>query len=78
MDATDGDQKIIGPCDVVSLTGAVAFEKVTKVRIRQVHLDIDPKWSGRTYTCQTVRMTIRAEIEVFEEWEEKEDVGRSY
>lgn len=52
-----------GLCNRVSLTGAVAFEKVTKVRIRQVHLDSDPKWSVRTYTCQTVRMTIRAEIE---------------
>lgn len=55
-----------GLCNVVSLTGAVAFEKVTKVRIRQVHLDSDPKWSVRTDTCQTVRMTIRAEIEARE------------
>jgi ABC-type glycerol-3-phosphate transport system substrate-binding protein len=30
-------------------------------------LDSDPKWSVRTYTCQTVRMTIRAEIEVMDE-----------
>jgi hypothetical protein len=33
------------------------------VRRRQVHLDSDPKESVRTDTCQTVRMTIRAEIE---------------
>jgi hypothetical protein len=52
-----------GLCDRVSLTGAVAFEKVAKVRIRQVQLDRDPMWSVRTYTCQTVRMTIRAEME---------------
>lgn len=52
-----------GLCNVVSLTGAVAFEKVTKVRIRQVHVDLDPQWSVRIYTCQTVRMTIRAGIE---------------
>lgn len=32
-----------GLCNVVSLTGAVAFKKVTKVRIRQIHLDSDPK-----------------------------------
>jgi len=51
-----------GPCDRVSLTGAVAFEKVAKVRIRQVQLDMDPMESVRTDTCQTVRMTIRAEI----------------
>jgi len=57
-------KKLDGLCDVVSLTGAVAFEKVTKVRIRQVHLDSDPKLSVRTNTCQTVRMTIRAEIEI--------------
>lgn len=53
-------RKVHGRCDLVSLTGAVAFEKVAKVRIRQVQLDRDPMWSVRTYTCQTVRMTIRA------------------
>ncbi len=52
-----------GPCDRVSLTGAVAFEKVAKVRIRQVQLDRDPILSVRTNTCQTVRMTIRAGME---------------
>jgi hypothetical protein len=67
MDATHirGRKTLDGLCNVVSLTGAVAFEKVTKVRIRQVHLDSDPKWSVRTDTCQTVRMTIRAGIEAF-------------
>ena len=53
-----------GPCDRVSLTGAVAFEKVAKVRRRQVQLDRDPMKSVRTNTCQTVRMTIRAEMEL--------------
>jgi hypothetical protein len=52
-----------GPCDRVSLTGAVAFEKVAKVRRRQVQLDPDPIERVRTNTCQTVRMTIRAEME---------------
>lgn len=47
---------------IVSLTGAVAFEKVTKVCIRQVDLDIDPNGSIRTNTCQTARMTIQAGI----------------
>jgi len=63
VDATHGREKdSSGPCDRVSLTGAVAFEKVAKVRIRQVQLDSDPMESVRTDTCQTVRMTIRAEI----------------
>jgi len=51
-----------GRCDRVSLTGAVAFEKVAKVRKRQVQLERDPILSVRTHTCQTVRMTIRAGI----------------
>ena len=62
MDPTDVELMVRGLCDLVSLTGAVAFEKVAKVRIRQVQLDRDPMWSVRTYTCQTVRMTIRAEM----------------
>jgi len=66
LDSRSNLRKDHGLCNVVSLTGAVAFEKVTKVRIRQVHLDSDPKWSVRTDTCQTVRMTIRAEIEAVE------------
>lgn len=56
-------EKDFGLCDLVSLTGAVAFEKVAKVRIRQVQLDRDPILSVRTNTCQTVRMTIRAGME---------------
>lgn len=63
----EGERKthrIHGLCDRVSLTGAVAFEKVAKVRIRQVQLDRDPMWSVRTYTCQTVRMTIRAGMKI--------------
>jgi hypothetical protein len=68
MDATNEVQTRKGEkdglCDFVSLTGAVAFYKVTKVRIRQVHLEMNPKWSVRTDTCQTVRMTIRAGIEM--------------
>jgi hypothetical protein len=65
-----------GLCDLVSLTGAVAFEKVAKVRIRQVQLDSDPMWSVRTYTCQTVRMTIRAGIKALNS-DEKMDSGFS-
>jgi hypothetical protein len=49
-----------GQGKIVSLTGAVAFEKVTKVCIRQVDLDMDPNGSIRTNTCQTARMTIQA------------------
>ena len=53
-----------GPCQVGSLTGAVASQRVTEAREGRLKLVGNQLWSAMAKACLTARVTVRAETKV--------------
>ena len=61
---TDGREPGNGQCQVDSLTGAVASERVTEAPKGTLRMDGNHSKSAKAEGCLTARVTIRAETKV--------------
>ena len=61
---TDSRKPAFGQCQVGSLTGAVASERVTEAPKGTLRMDGNHSQSAKAEGCLTARVTIRAETKV--------------